>query len=210
LKKLKKTENKNNDCLASEPVAGGIKQVNSINPEPAAELQSRECWSEAETLRKGKRAVTLKICKQVSQIYDWLNSQIKSLDVDCSACGKCCDFKSFGHKLFVTTPELLYFYKNVKPLRKMTGSSCPCLENGKCTARDFRFSGCRIFFCKADSEKINELSEQTIKKIKTLCDEFDFPYRYVDWATALNNIDFYNSVNPRSVAAESVSEKEPH
>src|SRR4030042_145690 len=43
-------------------------------------------------------SIALNICKQVSQIYDWLDSNIKSMDVDCSACGKCCDFESFGHK----------------------------------------------------------------------------------------------------------------
>ncbi|MDP2932796.1 MAG: hypothetical protein Q8N81_01555 [bacterium] len=164
---------------------------------------------------------------------------IKSMNVDCSACGKCCDFESFGHKLFITSPELLYFRTNIKPSKENQGPSdsagclglapapvagvqsrerkravtleickqvsqiCPYLKNGKCTARDFRFAGCRIFFCKADSEKINELSEQAIKKFKTLCDEFDFPYRYVDLATALNNI---SSVNPRkSVSKNSVN-----
>ena len=69
----------------------------------------------------------------------------------------------------------------------MPGPACPYMENGKCTARDFRFAGCRIFFCKADDEKINELSELVIKKFKALCDEFNFPYRYVELSAALNN-----------------------
>lgn len=136
-----------------------------------------------------KTEKTVSICNQVAQIYAWLDENIKNLDLNCSACGKCCNFDSFGHKLFITTPELLYFYENVKPLRKMTGQSCPYMENKKCTARDFRFAACRIFFCKADTEKINKLSEQTIEKFKALCDEFDLPYRYVDLATALNKFD---------------------
>ncbi|MBU1259883.1 MAG: hypothetical protein KKE31_03280 [Planctomycetes bacterium] len=172
-----------------------------------------------------KTEKTVSICNQVAQIYAWLDENIKNLDLNCSACGKCCNFDSFGHKLFITTPELLYFYENVKPLRKMTGQSCPYLEDGtpphqftlrqtnlkeslklnrsaskifsqsanwcggKCTARNFRFAACRIFFCKADIEKINKLSEQTIEKFKALCDEFDLPYRYVDLATALNKFD---------------------
>ncbi len=148
-----------------------------------------------------------KICNDVKQIYDWIDSQIKSLNTDCSACGKCCDFNAFGHKLFITSPELLYFFQNVKPLitsqqsRNREGAvkdevlsnpsspSCPYLEDGKCAARNFRFAGCRIFFCKADSEKINKLSEQAIEKFKTLCDEYNFPYRYIDLATALNKFD---------------------
>jgi len=139
-------------------------------------------------------STALKICKQVSQIYDWLDSQIKSLNAACSACGKCCNFESFGHKLFVTTPELFYFYKNIDPFRKMTGQSCPYLKNGKCDARNFRFAGCRIFFCKADSEQLNQLSEQAIKKFKTLCEKYDLPYRYADLPTALSNPEILNLI----------------
>jgi hypothetical protein len=145
------------------------------------------------------------ICNEVRRIYDWLDENIKTLDPQCLACGKCCNFESFGHKLFVTTPELLYFFKNVKPIRKtcppksrrrrMLGQSCPYLEDGKCTVRDFRFAGCRIFFCKstkgcltaADTERQNQLSEIAVGKFKALCDKFNFPYRYADLRTALNS-----------------------
>lgn len=136
---------------------------------------------------KNKNAGGGIICDKVAQIYDWLDENLKNLDPNCSACGKCCNFDSFGHKLFITTPELLYFYENLEPLRKMTGQSCPYLKDGKCDARNFRFSACRIFFCKSDSEKLNQLSEQAIEKFKALCDELDFPYRYIDLATALNS-----------------------
>ena len=82
---------------------------------------------------------------------------------------------------------LLYFHKNVKNFKPIATQSCPYLENSKCTARDFRFAGCRIFFCKADSEQLNQLSEQAIKKFKTLCEKYDLPYRYADLATAMNS-----------------------
>jgi Fe-S-cluster containining protein len=129
----------------------------------------------------------LQICAQVKQIYDWLDSNIKPSNNKCDACGKCCNFDSFGHKLFVTTPELLYFSRNVRNLRKMSTQTCPYLENGKCSARNFRFAGCRIFFCKADKDMQNRLSEESIEKFKTLCDKFNLPYRYVDLAAAINN-----------------------
>jgi hypothetical protein len=139
----------------------------------------------------------LKICNEVAQIYSWLDENIKTLDSQCLACGKCCNFDSFGHKLFITTPELLYFLKNVRPIRKtcppkprrrrMLGQSCPYLEDGKCTVRDFRFAGCRIFFCKSDTEKQNQLSETAVGKFKSLCDKFNFPYCYADSITALNS-----------------------
>ncbi len=133
-----------------------------------------------------KNEKTALLYDEVAQIYDWLDETSKSLNNQCSACGKCCNFESFGHKLFVTTPELLYFHKNVRNLKPKPAQSCPYLENGKCTVRNFRFAGCRIFFCKSDKDMQNKLSEQALKKFKSLCDKFDFPYRYMDLTTALN------------------------
>ncbi len=127
-----------------------------------------------------------KICDSVKEIYFWLDAQIKLFDANCSACGKCCDFDSFGHKLYITSPELLYFYENLKPVQKMTAGRCPYQKQNQCTARESRFAGCRIFFCKGGSEKQNALCEEAIKKIKALCDEYDFPYRYMELSVALN------------------------
>jgi Fe-S-cluster containining protein len=127
------------------------------------------------------------ICSEVAQTYDWLDSIIKSLNNKCDACGKCCHFDSFGHKLFVTTPELLYFKQNIKNLKPMPAQICSYLENGRCSVRNYRFAACRIFFCKADKDLQNSLSEQTVKKFKALCDKFNFPYRYTELMTALNS-----------------------
>lgn len=127
-----------------------------------------------------------KIRNEVKQIYDWLEKEIKNFGAYCPACGKCCDFESYGHKLYVSSPELLYFYENLKPLRKMSIGQCPYLEDNKCTAREFRFAGCRIFFCKGNSEKQNELSEQILNKFKKLCEDNNFPYQYLEISKALN------------------------
>ncbi|MEN6383867.1 MAG: hypothetical protein ABFD79_01580 [Phycisphaerales bacterium] len=126
------------------------------------------------------------ICAQVKQIYSWLDSQIKLLNCDCSACGKCCDFESFGHRLLVSSPELLYFSENLKPLLKMQTSRCPYQQENKCTAREFRFAGCRIFFCKGDIEKQSDLYEEVLNKFKALCNKYNFPYSYVELSKALN------------------------
>jgi hypothetical protein len=136
----------------------------------------------------------LQICAQVKQIYDWLDENIKPLNNKCDACGKCCNFDSFGHKLFVTTPELLYFSRNVKNSRKMSTQTCPYLENGKCGARNHRFAGCRIFFCKEDKDLQNKLSEQASKKFKAICEKYDLPYRYIDLPTALSNPEMLNLI----------------
>jgi Fe-S-cluster containining protein len=140
------------------------------------------------------------IASRVEAIYKWLDEQIaahQDAAGKCEACGKCCDFETFGHRLFVTTPEMIYFAEKIgsEKLKKITTGKCSYQEGDpstalgtpsrKCTVYDFRFAGCRIFCCKGDARFQSELTETVIKKFKALCDEFKIPYRYVDLPTAL-------------------------
>jgi len=130
------------------------------------------------------------ILKKVAEIYDWLDSQIEShteLAGRCEACGRCCDFKSFDHKLFVTPPELMYLAANLRGenAKPMKTSRCPYNISGKCTIYEYRFAGCRIFCCKGNADFQNGLSESAIKKFKSLCNEYQIEYRYSELATAL-------------------------
>jgi len=120
------------------------------------------------------------IIENVSDIYQWLEDELAGLGQSCDACGKCCDFESFGHRLYVTTPELIYLRHFVgQGIKEMTDGVCPYRVNGQCTVYDWRFSGCRIFTCKGDAEKENAICEQAISKFRVLCDESDIPYHYV-------------------------------
>jgi len=132
------------------------------------------------------------LLKKVAEVYDWLDLQIREstrLAGVCDACGKCCDFESFDHRLFVTPPELMYLAANLgaENIRPMTTSRCPYNIGGKCTVYEYRFAGCRIFCCKADTDFQSRLSESALKKFKSICTEFRVPYRYNDLPTALNS-----------------------
>lgn len=120
------------------------------------------------------------ILEQVDAIYQWLQSELVQLDQQCTACGQCCDFESFGHRLYVTTPELIYFRHFVTlPIKEMTTGVCPYRVDGKCTVYPYRFAGCRIFTCKGDAEKENRICEEAIRRCKALCDEYAVAYHYV-------------------------------
>jgi len=128
---------------------------------------------------------------KVAEIYAWLDSKIReSADLagQCNACGACCDLEAFEHRLFVTSPELIYLAVNlgVKNIKPMKSSRCPYNINGKCSIYEYRFAGCRIFCCKADRDFQSTLSELTLKKLKSLCIQLHIPYQYSDLATALN------------------------
>jgi Fe-S-cluster containining protein len=163
-----------------------------------------------------------RLLRKVAEIYNWLDSQIQknsTLAGHCDACGKCCNFGTFDHRLFVTTPELLYLAanlggvltaetaesaeknknkikrsdntKNLGVLCELSGkrkmSRCPYNIKGKCTVYKFRFAGCRIFCCKGDADFQSGLSEMALKKFKSICEEFQIPYRYIDLEVALNS-----------------------
>ena len=124
----------------------------------------------------------------VANIYTWIDSQIAASGQACSACGNCCDFDTFDHRLFVTTPELVYFTSAMAPalVKPMPTGTCPYNIEGKCSVYPHRFAACRIFACKGDPDFQSQLSEQSIEKLKTLCKHFAIDYEYVDIKTALN------------------------
>jgi hypothetical protein len=132
-----------------------------------------------------------RLLREVAGIYSWIEQQLcinGELVGWCSACGKCCDFGTFEHRLFVTVPELMYLEANLgtENLKPMPASQCPYNIDGKCSIYEWRFAGCRIFCCRTDSDFQSSLSEAALKKLKAICLEFEIPYRYTDLASALN------------------------
>ena len=120
------------------------------------------------------------IIEKVDAIYRWVDEQVAQLDRSCKACGDCCDFEAFGHRLYVTTPELLHFQHTIGPeIKEMTAGFCPYRVDGKCSVYHRRFSGCRTFACGGDTEHQSQLSEQAIRKFKAMCEEHQILYRYV-------------------------------
>ena len=70
----------------------------------------------------------------------------------------------------------------------MPGSRCPYNRDGKCEVYEHRFAACRIFCCRADPDFQSTLSETTLEKLKSICTEFQVPYRYTGVAEALNDL----------------------
>jgi len=133
------------------------------------------------------------LLEKVAEIYKWLQVQV-STDSDlpgvCRACGDCCDFETFDHRLFVTPPELMYLAANLgaENIKPMVTSRCPYNVEGKCGVYEYRFAGCRIFCCNSDADFQSMLSEQVLQKLKSICLEFQIPYRYTDLAAGLSSL----------------------
>lgn len=138
-----------------------------------------------------REKVDSRAVEQVRRVYQWLDTQIREQAAGpaCQACGNCCDFEAFDHRLFLTPPELMHLAANLagEKLRAMPTGRCPYNIAGKCTIYDHRFAGCRIFACKGDADLQSRLSESALEKFKSICTDFQIPYRYTDLASALNN-----------------------
>jgi Fe-S-cluster containining protein len=128
---------------------------------------------------------------EMDRLYHWLDqilSSQTSIVGPCTACGKCCDFDLYGHRLYVTHAEMLYFSAKVGPenMKSMHSGQCPYLEDHRCSVHEYRFSGCRIYGCQGDSDLQGQLTEQTLDRIKALGNQYDIPYKYMDLRQALN------------------------
>jgi Fe-S-cluster containining protein len=131
-----------------------------------------------------------RVVAEVERLYGWLDSQLKR-DLrragSCAACGACCDFAEYGHRLFVTPPELMYLATklDVAQRKPMPGGRCPYQQDSLCTVHEYRFATCRIFCCKGDADFQSGLSEAALKRLKAICERLEVAYRYQDLPTAL-------------------------
>jgi len=135
-----------------------------------------------------------KLLKEVAAVYEWLDALVRREQTragQCRACGRCCALEQFGHRLFVTTPELVYLASKlgVSKLKAITAGVCPYNQARICGVYDYRFAGCRIFCCSAETKFQSTLSETALKKLKSICTEFELPYSYRELGDALSNFE---------------------
>jgi hypothetical protein len=118
---------------------------------------------------------------------------------NCTTCGACCDFAGYDHRLFVTTPELIYLAAKLgtTTLEPSTSGRCPYQRGAACDVHAYRFAGCRIFCCHGDAAWQGELSEDTLRRLKAVCERHDVPYQYMALGAALAR---FNDDTCRSVA----------
>ena len=132
----------------------------------------------------------------VQSIYDDLAVQVEERRPLCIVSGRCCRFEEYGHRLYVTTLELAAFAHNFGELPKppalleaiasWNGGGCPFQVGKLCGVHAARPFGCRVFFCDPTSTDWQQQAYETFHaRLKRLHEQFDVPYFYVEWRTAL-------------------------
>ncbi|MBN2133973.1 MAG: YkgJ family cysteine cluster protein [Sedimentisphaerales bacterium] len=151
-----------------------------------------------------------RLIAEVEAVYEWIDAQVRQHAEragHCNACGACCDFAAYDHRLFVTPPELIYLAAklNAKELKQMSAGRCPYQKDKNCTVHKHRFASCRIFCCNGEAAFQNELSEVALKKLKAICERFRIPYRYRELGSALRG---FNSDTCQSAEAPCPADRE--
>src|SRR5437764_4905777 len=94
----------------------------------------------------------------------------------------CCRFAEYGHTLFVSVAEFAVLLADAPPPARPLddGATCPWQDaHGRCTAREARPLGCRVFFCDpAYLPEAPDLSERYLARLKRLVEDCDLPWDY--------------------------------
>jgi hypothetical protein len=125
----------------------------------------------------------------LAQLREGLRDLYAELDADvarrgpaCRLSGRCCRFEEYGHTLFLSAPELAVLLADAPaPSRPLDdGATCPWQDDrGRCTAREARPLGCRVYFCEPTyQDDAQELSERYIARLKQLTDRLGLPWSY--------------------------------
>lgn len=115
-------------------------------------------------------------------LYADLDADVARLGPTCILSGRCCRFDEYGHTLFASAPEVALLLADAPaPARQLDdGATCPWQDGaGRCTAREARPLGCRVYFCDpAYQPHAPRLSEIYIARLKRLVDELGLPWDY--------------------------------
>lgn len=114
----------------------------------------------------------------------------------CNASGRCCNFKAWDHRLFVTGLEAAYTWVRLEagdPRLKPTSISgaaargvCPLLEGRLCSVHTIKPLGCRVYFCDETAQEWQQdLCERALRLIRDIHERRAIPYAYAEWLAML-------------------------
>jgi hypothetical protein len=116
------------------------------------------------------------------QIYEDLADDLSQLAPVCELSGRCCRFKEYGHRLYLSRTEAeLLLAEGLPPGANINEDGCPFQQGVLCTAREKRPFGCRVYFCDPKYAGHAEiLSEKYVGRLKELHRETGTSWEYGD------------------------------
>lgn len=130
-------------------------------------------------------------------VYQRVQALVDQHKPRCVASGECCRFDAYGHRLYVTTLELIVFTNQlaIHPapapalLPVLASGACQFQMDGLCGAHTIRPFGCRMFYCDPTTTAWQQDAYEAFHaELKALHERFDVPYFYVEWRDALRRV----------------------
>jgi len=131
-------------------------------------------------------SVDVPIRRELQQLYDELDKELSALGAACTACGDCCRFTAFGHELWLTSLELTVLLDAAGQGTGASDGTCPFQSEGRCTARDGRALGCRIFHCRLDPSAMERLHETFMERLRELHARHDLDMTWGEFLSSLS------------------------
>jgi hypothetical protein len=116
---------------------------------------------------------------ELAALYAELERELAQHAPRCELSGRCCDFERFGHQLFATSLEVSYLRRSGPEPREPDAALCPYWVERRCTAREGRPLGCRVFFCDERYQQVmHEVAERYHGRVRRIIERAGLPYRY--------------------------------
>lgn len=130
------------------------------------------------------------------QIYDALAEDLARLAPVCDLSGRCCRFKEYGHRLYLSRTEAeLLLSEGLPEGATISEEGCPFQIGLLCTAREKRPFGCRVYYCDPQyAGQAEMLSEKYLAELRALHVESGAPWEYGELYPYL--VEFAQHVNP--------------
>lgn len=139
-----------------------------------------------------RAAARPEVIAAMEAFYADADRQIAAQAPVCWNKGECCRFGEFGHRLYVTALEVVYYLAMGGGARvsEVTADACPHALDGKCQARSRRPLGCRVFYCDpAARHWQGPLTEEMLDRLRRMHEELEVRYFYADWLSILRSLD---------------------
>jgi len=127
-------------------------------------------------------------------LYAAIDGDIAARNPTCWLSGKCCNFDTYEHRLYVTALEAAWVIRQLDDAQRdalrardpTALDGCVFQRNGLCGVHAIRPLGCRVFFCDPSATWQNEVYETHLRRLRDLHEQFGVPYAYMEWRAALS------------------------
>ena len=141
----------------------------------------------------------------ILELYRQADQDIAAAGPVCEASGRCCRFKEFGHRLYISNLEAAVLLAGAPPYEKpVSADFCPFQKDNLCTAREPRPLGCRVYFCDPTCQQTShEITEKYLHRLKELAIAHGLDWLYAPLHHFLNLApDVQSAISSETAAKE--------